>query len=114
MNPSNLRKGKPVVSLWLAKRQFNLGDRLHRDLGGDKREREREREREMERERGRETCVDERGGRGGVSVRKGDTWIGNPGLSSPLSSPTCKGCWLSPPGSCFSLLSSLVRKVEGS
>ena len=56
MNPSNLRKGKPVVSLWLAKRQFNLGDRLHRDLGGDKREREREGERDGEREGERDLC----------------------------------------------------------
>ena len=66
VNPSNLRKGKPVVSLWLAKRQFNLGDRLHRDLGGDKRERERGRERW--RERGGERLVWMREGGGGVLV----------------------------------------------
>ena len=56
VNPSNLRQGKPVVSLQLGKRQFNLGDRLHRDLGGDKREREREGERDGEREGERDLC----------------------------------------------------------
>ena len=49
----------------MSKRQFNLGDRLHRYL------------------------LD------GGGVRKGDTWIGNPGLSSPLSLPACKACCLS-------------------